>query len=143
MPVTYRSSTIFLTNSGVSFNRGMALTFDDDAASAVDLNEVIHFTAPVGTTYEQIFDFDTSADFGTHNTGTTKLLILNRSTSQTMTLKFVCATKNGYAEVPPGAWFTYDNEVLIDSETCTAIEAKFASSSQEVEVWGYSSNAES
>lgn len=143
MPVTYQGKILFQTDAGTSFNRGMSLSLDDDAASGVDMTEIIHFTAPVGTSYEQVFDFDTVADFATHNTGTTKLLIFNRSSTQTMTLKFVCATKNGYAEVPPGAWFTYDNELYIDSETCTAIEAKFASSEDEIEIWGYTLTAES
>lgn len=157
MPFTIVTSTSFPDAGGSNFNTRATLTNEDvDGSDAVygDVEQSLHFTAPVGTTYETILTVntsDTDDEFGELQ-DEAFFWVINRSSTQSLTLRFNGASgTHAYVTIPAGKWFqviapilTVFRTDLSGSEAWNGVlDAKFASSTDRVEVWGFSKTSES
>lgn len=146
----------FIATGGSSFSGSKLISVPDEnaiqaltwAGAATNISAGIHFTAPVGSSYEQVLDPAAAGADAFGVAGTVGVFIFfNRSDTQTCTLRFDggAATDNSYVEVPAGKWFILTYPAIVETNDSTGenvgtVSAKFASSSDALEVWGFSVN---
>lgn len=151
--VTYSYRDSFTATGGTSFGRrGTRVQQYPIGApqagygSDSEITSAMHFTAPVGTSYEVIYDSNglTGADeFGEPSQGDFAIFF-NRSETDTLTLRFDAAVSiNSYVTIPPnGRFIVYAPRVILTAggDLGTSISAKFTSASGVVEVLAGSLN---
>lgn len=147
---TYRDS---FTSAGTSFNKGRSITVSDtdwaNAFGSTGISSVLQYTAPVGTSYEQIWDNGVQGDDNFGQSGENDfLMVVNRSSSDTLTLRFDDGggSNHAYLDIPPGGRFMwYASQAIITSAggvgLFSTLSAKFGSATDTVELLAFSVNA--
>lgn len=139
----------YVQNGGSTFSGGQTHRYDaPEVAGANEFASVLHYTAPVGTSYEQIY---TALGAGDDNFGgistTDTVMIINRSTTDTLTLRFNgVGGDNAYVTVPAGRHFILYGTIVLTSVSASdvtvgPVDAKFTSGTGTVEVIAGSLNA--
>lgn len=148
--VTFQLRDQFTATGGTSFSGRTTLTIDTDdfpgtLFASQEVSAIMHYTAPVGSSYEQVVDL--RGAIGSDNFGDVSqyvyILFINRSTTQACTIRTDSTGSDAFFQIPAGKWLTLPFPELIfgDSASTQTISAKFASSSDTLEVLAFSINA--
>lgn len=143
---SYRDS--FTQSAGSAFNEGNTLRSDGSGIDGgLEYTSTLRFTATVGTSYERIYTVGAAGDDNFGGVSATDcMMIVNRSTTDTLTLRFPGALgDNAYVTIPAGRHFLLYGAVCATSVSASdfttgQIDAKFTSANGTVEVVGISYN---
>lgn len=142
----YRDS--FTQAAGSAFNEGNSLQSNGTGIDGgAEYTSTLRYTATVGTSYERIYNV---SGVGDDNFGTIGqvdcMMIVNRSTTDTLTLRFPGALgDNAYVTIPASRHFLLYGAVCATSVSASdftigQIDAKFTSANGTIEVVGISYN---
>lgn len=150
--VTYSYRDTFTGTGGTAYGGRASYRYSAPEAvggfGQVEVSGVLQFTAPVGTSYEQILDVaNNGGDAFGQVSSNDAFMIVNRSTTDTLTLRFDGLSANhAYMVLPAGTHFIlYGSPVMITSasggDLCASVSAKFTSATGTVEVIALSLNS--